>query len=104
MYTLKSTLKRGTSFVAALAVAAATVVPAAPAFADALNPLTDRSLTLSSSAPGWQDKDGWYREQSVGRRFYALLCRCSGAAPARFETFIEALLERLAADPDSRDV
>lgn len=52
----------------------------------------------------WQDQDGWYREQSVGRRFYALLCRCSGAAPAKFETFIEALLERLAADPDSRDV
>ncbi len=52
----------------------------------------------------WHDQESWYREQSVGRRFYALLCRCSGADPARFKTFIEALLERLAADPDSRDV
>lgn len=52
----------------------------------------------------WRDQDCWYREQSVGRRFYALLCRCSGADPAKFKTYIEVLLERLAADPDSREV
>ena len=50
------------------------------------------------------DQESWYREQSVGRRFYALMCRCSGADPARFKTFMETLLERLAANPDSRDV
>ena len=58
MYTLKSIAQRGTAFGAALAVLAATVVPATPAFADALNPLTDRSLTLSSSSPGWSNTDG----------------------------------------------
>jgi len=31
---------------------------AAPAFADSLNPLTKRSLTLSSSSPGWSYSDG----------------------------------------------
>lgn len=58
MYKLKSIARRGTLLGAAFALAAATVVPAAPAFADALNPLTDRSLTLSSSAPGWDNTDG----------------------------------------------
>lgn len=58
MYTLKSVARRSTFFGAAVAVFAATVVPAAPAFADALNPLTERSLLLTSSAPGFQDTDG----------------------------------------------
>lgn len=57
-YRLKSVARRSTFFGAALAVFAATIVPAAPAFADALNPLTERSLLLSSSAPGFQDTDG----------------------------------------------
>ncbi len=67
---------------------------------------TQRVLDVFNMAEHFcqHDQDGWYREQSVGRRFYALLCRCSGADPARFKAFIEVLLERLAADPDSRDV
>jgi hypothetical protein len=43
---------------AAFMVAVAAFLPATSASADALNPLTDRSLTLSSSAPGWDYKDG----------------------------------------------
>lgn len=58
MYTLKSIAKRGMMLGVAAALLAATVLPATEAFADALNPLTDRSLTLSSSAPGWDNKDG----------------------------------------------
>lgn len=54
---LKSVAQRGSMFVAAAALVAATFAPAA-VFADALNPLTERSLLLSSSAPGWQDTDG----------------------------------------------
>ncbi len=58
-YTLKSIARRGTLLGAAFAIAASTFTPFAPAvFADALNPLTDRSLTLSSSAPGWDYLDG----------------------------------------------
>lgn len=57
-YTLKSIARRGSMLGAAFAVVAATVIPASSAFADALNPLTDRSLTLSSSAPGWDNTDG----------------------------------------------
>lgn len=58
MYTLKSIVRRGAALGAAVAVFAAAVVPSVPVFADALNPLTERSLLLSSSAPGWQDTDG----------------------------------------------
>ena len=58
MYTLKSIVRRGTVLGAAVAVFAAAIVPTAPVFADALNPLTERSLLLSSSAPGFQDTDG----------------------------------------------
>jgi len=43
---------------AAFALVAATLLPAASVFADALNPLTERSLLLSSSAPGFQNTDG----------------------------------------------
>ena len=58
MYTLKSVARRGTLFGAAFTLVVAAVLPAQYAFADALNPLTDRSLTLSSSAPGWDNTDG----------------------------------------------
>lgn len=58
MYTLKSIAKRGMMLGVAAAFLAATVLPATEAFADALNPLTDRSLTLSSSSPGWDYTDG----------------------------------------------
>ena len=58
MYTLKSIARRGTPLAAVFAIVAATLMPAAAAFADALNPLTERSLMLSSSAPGFTDTDG----------------------------------------------
>ena len=58
MYTLKSIARRGTLFGTVFALLAAVFVPAAPAFADALNPLTERSLTLSSGSPGWSYTDG----------------------------------------------
>jgi len=58
MYTLKSIARRGTMLGAAAALLAVAVFPTVAVFADALNPLTDRSLTLSSAAPGWDDKDG----------------------------------------------
>lgn len=52
----------------------------------------------------WRDNNTWYREKSVGKRFYALLCRCSGADPARFKVFIDALLKRISGDAEGRDV
>lgn len=55
---LKSTFRRGSLFIAVFALVAATIAPATSTYADALNPLTDRSLTLSSSAPGWDYLDG----------------------------------------------
>jgi hypothetical protein len=58
MYTLKSIARRGTPLAAVFAIVAATLMPAAAAFADSLNPLTERSLMLSSSAPGFTDTDG----------------------------------------------
>lgn len=58
MYTLKSIARRGTALGSAVALMAATLIPTASVFADSLNPLTNRSLTLSSSAPGWSFTDG----------------------------------------------
>lgn len=58
MYTLKSLVQRGTLLGAVGALVIAAIVPAATALAAELNPLTERSLLLSSSAPGWQDTDG----------------------------------------------
>ncbi len=58
MYTLKSITRRGTLLGAAAALVVAAIIPAASAFADTLNPLTNRTLLLSSSAPGWQNTDG----------------------------------------------
>lgn len=58
MYTLKSIARRSTLLGAAGALLVATVVPSAVVLADALNPLTERSLLLTSSAPGYVDTDG----------------------------------------------
>ena len=58
MYTLRSIARRGTPLAAVFAIVAATLLPSAVAFADELNPLTERSLMLSSSAPGFVDTDG----------------------------------------------
>lgn len=58
MHNIKAIAKRGSLFGSMLAVLLATFIPATSAFADALNPLTNRSLTLSSSAPGWDNTDG----------------------------------------------
>jgi hypothetical protein len=57
-HTLKSVVKRGTMFGAVFALVAATLLPSVSVYADALNPLTERSLMLSSSAPGFTDTDG----------------------------------------------
>lgn len=56
-YSLKSVVRRGGLLSAAFALVLATVVPFASTYADALNPLTERSLTLSSGSPGWNFKD-----------------------------------------------
>lgn len=58
MYTLRSIARRGVLFGAVAALVAATVAPSAAVFADSLNPLTERSLLLSSSAPGFMNTDG----------------------------------------------
>ena len=60
MYKLKNALKRGTALLGAVGFVAGigTSVLPAVASADALNPLTERSLTLSSSSPGWSYLDG----------------------------------------------
>lgn len=57
-YNLKSAARRGSMLTAAFVIAGASLLPFTSVSADALNPLTDRSLTLSSSAPGWDFKDG----------------------------------------------
>jgi hypothetical protein len=54
---LRSLVRRGTLLGAAFALLAGALVPTL-AYADALNPLTERSLTLSSSSPGWDFLDG----------------------------------------------
>lgn len=58
MYTLKSIAQRGSMLGAAAALVVAAVVPSAAVLAAELNPLTERSLLLSSSAPGYTDEDG----------------------------------------------
>jgi hypothetical protein len=50
------------------------------------------------------DSETWYREQSIGRRFYALLCSCCGSDVTRFTAFIDVLLKRLAHESDRRDL
>lgn len=66
MYTLKSIARRGTMLGAVGALLVSAVVPAVPAFAAELNPLTERSLLLSSSAPGYVDTDGSGYSTTVG--------------------------------------
>lgn len=46
------------------------------------------------------DNESWYREQSVGKRFYALLCSCCGADTPRFKAFIESIVQRMSCDSD----
>jgi hypothetical protein len=60
MYKLKNMVKRTSAFAGAVGLLAGIGTSAVPAFvsADALNPLTERSLTLSSSSPGWSFLDG----------------------------------------------
>ncbi len=58
MYTLKTIARRGTALGMAASLIVAAVIPGAAAFADALNPLTERSLLLSSSSPGYAFSDG----------------------------------------------
>ncbi|HEX7484219.1 MAG TPA: hypothetical protein VF281_03640 [Candidatus Saccharimonadales bacterium] len=57
MYTFKSIARRGTLLVAAAALAVSALLPSQAVFADALNPLTERSLSLSSGSPGWSYLD-----------------------------------------------
>ncbi len=66
---------------------------------------TERVLDVFNIAEHFcrRDQDSWYGDQSVGKRFYALLCRCAGADSGRFTTFIEALLQRLLVAPDGHD-
>ena len=59
MSTFKSLVRRGTLLGATGALVLAAIAPTGAVFAQAaLNPLTERSLLLSSSAPGYQDTDG----------------------------------------------
>lgn len=73
-YTLRSVARRGSMLGAAFAIVAASFIPAITSYADALNPLTERSLTLSSSSPGWSYKDGsgnaTYAEPNSGANGY----------------------------------
>jgi hypothetical protein len=60
MINFKSVARRTTSLAAALSLLSGIGTSLAPVMvhADALNPLTERSLTLSSSSPGWAFTDG----------------------------------------------
>lgn len=60
MYKLKTLAQRSAYFAAAVSMLSGIASAALPAFAsaDALNPLTERSLMLSSSSPGYHFKDG----------------------------------------------
>ncbi|MEJ0072679.1 MAG: hypothetical protein WDN27_01135 [Candidatus Saccharibacteria bacterium] len=60
MYKLKEAVRRGSALLGAAGLLVGVGSTALPAFAsaDALNPLTERSLTLSSSSPGWSYTDG----------------------------------------------
>lgn len=58
---LNAIVRRSSLLTSVFALVAATVAPALvplSTYADALNPLTNRSLTLSSSSPGWSHTDG----------------------------------------------
>ncbi len=51
----------------------------------------------------WRDNETWYREKSIGQRFYALLCSTCGAYGPRFQAYIDALIERLEQASKTRD-
>jgi len=60
MYKLKDVVKRGSALLGVAGLLAGVGASAMPTFvsADSLNPLYERSLTLSSSSPGWSYSDG----------------------------------------------
>lgn len=60
MYKIKTLAQRGSAFVAVVGLLSGIVTSAFPAItsANALNPLTERSLMLSSSSPGYHYLDG----------------------------------------------
>lgn len=60
MYKIKEAARRGSALLAAASLLAGIGASAMPALvsADALNPLTERTLTLTSSSPGWSSTDG----------------------------------------------
>lgn len=60
MYKLKQAMKRGSALAGAVGLLAGITSTALPMYAsaDSLNPLTERSLTLSSASPGWAFTDG----------------------------------------------
>jgi hypothetical protein len=60
MYKLNIAAKRSSALLGAVGLLVGVGASAMPAFvsADSLNPLTDRSLSLSSSSPGWSYVDG----------------------------------------------
>lgn len=58
MHKLTSIATRATALSVVATMLVAVVAPTVRVFADALNPLTERSLLLSSSAPGYQNTDG----------------------------------------------
>ena len=60
MYKFKDAAKRGSALLGAVGLLVGLGASAIPAFvsADPLNPLTQRSLSLSSSSPGWSYTDG----------------------------------------------
>ena len=58
MYKLKAIARRSSLLGMTAAFAFASFAPVASVFAAELNPLTERSLLLSSSAPGYIDTDG----------------------------------------------
>jgi hypothetical protein len=60
LYKLKNVARRSSAFALAVAMLGGVFASALPGTvsADALNPLTERSLMLSSSSPGWSYTDG----------------------------------------------
>ena len=58
MNRLRTVARRSISFVPAFVLVCASLGSVAPAYANSSSPLTQRSLTLSSSSPGWDYLDG----------------------------------------------
>lgn len=81
MQKLKDLARRGVAFFAAVGLLGGLGASALPAIAsaDSLNPLTERSLTLSSSSPGWSDVDGSSNEFVEGSTYPTYAPPNSGA-------------------------